>query len=132
MKQQLIQLGKRTREQELVEHPLKKSKQLPKSNASLLVAQHAASGGAGRNSTSTLLPPPPGWPLNPSPPTFDVKSTFSGLEGQVIRKEPGLDLLFFKRFLKSPERASLFKYLIEELPWYRVRRFTTSYSHLTN
>jgi hypothetical protein len=81
-----------------------------------MVAQHAG-GCTGRNST---LLPPPGWPLKP--PAFDIKSTFSGLEGQVIHKEPGLNLLFFKRFLKAPERASLLKYLLEELPWYRDNR----------
>jgi hypothetical protein len=112
MKQQTIQLGKRAREEDITSLEAKKHK--PVADTLSPVENRV-----GAETTKPVLVPL-GWPLTLSPPSFDIKGTFSEIPGQAIRKEPGLDLLFFKRFLKAPVRASLFKYLIEELPWYRV------------
>jgi hypothetical protein len=110
MKQQTLLQGKRLREETEQEAPSKKAK-VDTNKTSDMVSESVGKVNKGHF---------PGWPLVPALPSFDVKSAFSGVEGQVIRKEPGLDLLYFKHFLKGPGRASLFKYLLEELPWYRV------------
>ena len=57
-------------------------------------------------------------PLNINPPTFDLAACFNTAEPRVIKKDPDLDLLYFKSFLSSP--SELFCYLRAELPFYRV------------
>lgn len=64
-----------------------------------------------RSGSSKLLTSPT-WPIIPALPCFDVTSAFSNAEGKVIKKDPGLDLLYFKPFLKAPVRQTLFKYLL--------------------
>lgn len=56
-------------------------------------------------------------PLNINEPDFDVRDTFADVKPQVILKDPGLDLLYFKRMITGKQ---LFEYLLNELPWYRV------------
>lgn len=60
-------------------------------------------------------------PLHINPPDFDIASlAFSDVKGQMIKKRGDLDLVYFKRFLKTPGRERLMDYLLKELPWYRV------------
>ena len=59
-----------------------------------------------------------GDPLAVRPSNFVLDEIATMVEPQVIKREPDLDLLFFKKFIKGPD---LFNYLLEELPWYRVR-----------
>ena len=56
-------------------------------------------------------------------PTFDIATTFSAPDyaGEEIRKKSGLDLLFFTSFLVAPGRQALFQYLVDALPWHKVR-----------
>ena len=56
-------------------------------------------------------------------PTFDIATAFSAPDyaGEEIRKKSGLDLLFFTSFLVAPGRQALFQYLVDALPWYKVR-----------
>ena len=56
-------------------------------------------------------------------PTFDISTAFSAPDyaGEEIRKSSGLDLLFLKSFLVAPGRQELFQYLLDALPWYKVR-----------
>ncbi|KZT44230.1 hypothetical protein SISSUDRAFT_1111841 [Sistotremastrum suecicum HHB10207 ss-3] len=63
-------------------------------------------------------------PLCINAPTFPIDSAFGSDPGDAILKEPELDLLFFKQFLKAPGRKALFDYMLAELPWYRTRGMT--------
>ena len=56
-------------------------------------------------------------------PSFDIASAFSPPDyaGEETRKPSGLDLLVFKGFLVAPGRQALFQYLVDSLPWYKVR-----------
>ena len=60
-------------------------------------------------------------------PAFDVADTFSpdSNAGKEIRK-PMLDLLYFKSFLVAPARKQLYDWLLDELPWYRVRYYVSA------
>lgn len=62
-------------------------------------------------------------------PTFDISTTFSAPDypGEEIRKSSGLDLLFYKAFLVAPGRQELFQYLLDALPWYKVRAIQSGY-----
>lgn len=60
-------------------------------------------------------------PLSINPPSFAISSTYGDSPGSGITNAAGLDLLFFNPFLKAPGRKLLFEYLLQELPWYRVR-----------
>jgi hypothetical protein len=56
-------------------------------------------------------------PLRINPPPFALSSSFTHAKGQSILKDPDLDLLFFKTFIRG---RHLYEYLLRELPWYRV------------
>jgi len=56
-------------------------------------------------------------PLRINPPSFDLSSCFTHVKPKVVKKEPDLDLLYFKTLIKGKQ---LFEYLLNELPWYRV------------
>ncbi|CAD6581027.1 MAG: hypothetical protein CYPHOPRED_001420, partial [Cyphobasidiales sp. Tagirdzhanova-0007] len=56
-------------------------------------------------------------PLRVRNPTFDLGSLFTHVEAKAIKKDPDLDLLYFKKMIKGRQ---LYDYLLEELPWYRV------------
>lgn len=132
LKQQAIQLGKRDREIIDVDdidsaENIKKIKTATASDvdgaskSTVLPSNknHNGMNAFAKTSASKLLMSPT-WPIIPALPSFDVASAFSNVEGKMIKKEPGLDLLYFKPFLKAPVRQTLFKYLLEEFPWYRV------------
>lgn len=61
-------------------------------------------------------------PLSIVPPPFDLSTGFSEIEPRVIKKDPGLDLLYFspQAFLSASIRKQLFTYIRESFPWYRV------------
>jgi hypothetical protein len=59
-------------------------------------------------------------PTHINPPTFTISSLFSHSAGRPISKDPDLDLLFFHPFLLPMPCQQLYRYLLRELPWYRV------------
>jgi hypothetical protein len=93
---------------------------------SLTLGKRAASLTDARDSTSkrprlVTAGPTTEFPLKISAPNFDVASAFGKETGEEIKRKPGLDLLYFKRFLVAPGRQQLYRYLLQELPWYRVK-----------
>lgn len=56
-----------------------------------------------------------------APPAFDISSAFTQRAPRVIKKDPDLDLVLFKPFMSAAGRTALYRYLLEELPWYRVK-----------
>ena len=62
------------------------------------------------------------FPLSIVPPPFDLSTGFSEIEPRVIKKDPGLDLLYFspQAFLSASIRKQLFEYLRKDFPWVRL------------
>jgi hypothetical protein len=56
-------------------------------------------------------------PLRINLPSFSLSSTLTGIASREIKKDPDLDLLFLKTFVRGRQ---LYEYLLRELPWYRV------------
>jgi len=53
-----------------------------------------------------------------SPPDFELE--LSNVLGRGMKKNPDLDLVIFKPFLSKSSAKSLYQYLLNSLPWYKV------------
>lgn len=78
-----------------------------------------------QNHSSYHLPPHPGYnhpfPITPPPSTLLEKMAFNTASKPIFKPELGLDLLYFKSFIDRSCSHDLMQYLLDEMPWYRVK-----------
>jgi hypothetical protein len=74
---------------------------------------------------SYRLPPDPGYnhplPIAPPPESLLANLSFSQSPKPIIRPSLNLDLLYFNQFISPPGSRELYEYLLESMPWYRVK-----------
>ena len=61
------------------------------------------------------------FPIAPVPENLLSSFSFNDPAKSIIKPELGLDLLYFKRFIDPSCSGGLKKYLLDALPWYRVK-----------
>lgn len=82
----------------------------------------------GADHVSYSSPPSPAYnhPFSISPPPLSLleKLSFSQSPRAILKPNLNLDLLYFDQFIASPGSRELYDYLLDSLPWYRVK-YTT-------
>jgi hypothetical protein len=77
------------------------------------------------NHGSYHLPPDPNYnhPFTITPPPNELLTAlaFSQSPKPILRPNLNLDLLYFNQFISPPGSRALYDYLLEALPWYRVK-----------
>lgn len=59
--------------------------------------------------------------IAPIPQSLLDALSFNTVPKPIVKPDLGLDLLYFKRFIEPSCSAELTKYLLDSLPWYRVK-----------